>query len=87
MYMSILSVGIEIGKKRGLEIGKKKGLEIGKKKGLEIGKKKGLEIGITGLISMGKELHLSEDVILDHICKGFDLDPAAAREYLVSFEK
>ena len=69
--MSILSAGIEIGKKRGFEIGKKKGLEI----------------GITGLISMGKELHLSEDVILDYICKGFDLDPATARQYLDSFEK
>ncbi len=69
--MSILSVGIEIGKKRGLEIGKKEGIEL----------------GIVGLIRMGKELHLSEDVILDHLCKGFDLDQAAAREYLDSFEK
>ena len=77
--MSILSAGIEIGEK--------KGIEIGEKKGIEIGKKKGLEIGVAGLIRMGKELHLSEDVILDHICKGFDLDQATAREYLDSFEK
>ncbi len=69
--MSILSVGIE----------------IGKKKGFEIGKKKGLEIGIVGLIRVGKELHLSEEVILDHLCKGFDLDQATAREYLDAFEK
>ena len=62
------------------------GIEIGEK-GLEIGQKKGLEVGIAGLIHMGKELHLSEDVILEQLCKSFDLDQATARKYLDTFEK
>ena len=85
--MSILSAGIEIGERKGIEIGEKKGIEIGEKKGIEIGEKKGIEIGVAGLIRMGKELHLSEDVILEQICKNFGLDQATAREYLDSFEK
>ena len=93
--MSILSAGIEIGErkgieigeKKGIEIGEKKGIEIGEKKGIEIGKKKGLEIGVAGLIRMGREFHLSDDTILEQICKNFDLDQTTAREYIDSFGK
>lgn len=56
------------------------GIDIGEKKGIEIGEKK-------GLIRMGRELYLSNDVILEQLCKSFDLDQAAAKKYLDSFEK
>nr|WP_182432974.1 hypothetical protein [Clostridium sp. AM30-24] len=39
------------------------------------------------MIRMGREFHLSDDTILEQICKNFDLDQATAREYLDSFEK
>ena len=77
--MSILSTGIEIGEK--------KGLEIGKKEGIEIGEKKGIEIGITEFIRMSKELHLDDDIILNQLCRHFDLDQATARNYLNAVEK
>ena len=51
--------------------------------GIEIGEKK----GIIAMIRMGREFHLSDDAILEQICKSFDLDQAAARKYLDTFEK
>ena len=59
------------------------GIEIGEKKGIEIGQKK----GILAMIRMGREFHLSDDTILEQICKNFGLNQATAREYLDSFDK
>lgn len=51
--------------------------------GIEIGEKK----GILAMIRMGREFHLSDDTILEQICKNFDLDQITAREYIDSFGK
>ena len=59
------------------------GIEIGEKKGIEIGQKK----GILAMIRMGREFHLSDDTILEQICKNFDLDQITAKEYIDSFGK
>ena len=39
------------------------------------------------MIRMGREFHLSDDTILEQICKNFDLDQITAREYIDSFGK
>ena len=39
------------------------------------------------MIHMGREFHLSDDTILEQICKNFDLDQITAREYIDSFGK
>lgn len=59
------------------------GIEIGEKKGIEIRQKK----GILAMIRMGREFHLSDDTILEQICKNFDLDQITAKEYIDSFGK
>jgi len=59
------------------------GIEIGEKKGIEIGQKK----GILAMIRMGREFHLSDDTILEQICKNFDLDQITAKGYIDSFGK
>lgn len=63
------------------------GIEIGERKGIEIGEKKGIEIGITGFIRMSKELHLDDNIILDQLCRHFDLDQTTARNYLNTVKK
>ena len=59
------------------------GIKIGEKKGIEIGQKK----GILAMIRMGREFHLSDDTILEQICKNFDLDQITAKGYIDSFGK
>ena len=39
------------------------------------------------MIRMGREFHLSDNTILEQICKNFDLDQITAREYIDSFGK
>lgn len=53
--LSILSVGMEMGQKRGIEVGERRGLEIGEKRGLEIGEKRGLEIGEKRGLEIGQK--------------------------------
>ena len=39
------------------------------------------------MIRMGREFHLSDDTILEQICKNLDLDQITAKEYIDSFGK
>ena len=81
------SEGLEIGRSEGLEIGRSEGLEIGRSEGLEIGRSEGLEIGISSLIRMGQETHLSDEIILEQLQKNFNLDSDTAKQYLQKYAR
>lgn len=51
-------------------------------KGLEKGLEQGLSKGIIGAISMCRDLHLPEDVILKKLIEKFHLTEREARDYL-----
>lgn len=72
--MSILSTGIDIGRKEGLKQGLQQGLKEGRKTG-----------EILGMIRMGKELNLPDSDIIKRLCKAFDLNHNAAMKLLRNF--
>lgn len=73
-HMSILSTGIDIGRKEGLKQGLQQGLKEGRKTG-----------EILGMIRMGKELNLPDSDIIKRLCKAFDLNHNAAMKLLRNF--
>lgn len=72
-HMSILSTGIDIGRKAGRE------------EGLEEGRKEGRLEGIHAIINVLKEHNLTDSEIIQRLCKSFRLDTGTAEKMFHDF--
>jgi len=78
MKMTVLG---EMIRQDGIEIGRMDGIEIGRKAGIKIGKEEGLARGIQEMILDNLEEGISENRILEKLCRRFDLSYEKAKEY------
>ena len=76
-HMSILSTGIDIGRK----VGHEEGLEEGRKEG----RKEGRLEGIHAIINVLKEHNLTDSEIIQQLCKSFRLDTGTAEKMFHDF--
>lgn len=73
--MCNLSKGVE-------EKGFRKGYREGFQEGYQKGKQEGIQKGIEAIVSVLRELHIAEDIILSKIQEAFSLDKEEAETYL-----
>ena len=75
--MSILSTGIDIGRR----VGHEEGLEEGRKEG----RKEGQLEGIHAIITVLKEHNLTDSAIIQQLCNSFHLDTDPAQRMFHDF--
>ena len=73
VHMSILSTGIDIGRK------------VGHEEGLEEGRKEGRLEGIHAIINVLREHGLTDSEIIQQLCKSFRLDTGTAEKMFHDF--